>query len=469
MSKKVYVLDTNVLLSDPKCITESFEENDIVIPLAVIEEIDAIKKESQNRGYQAREVFRLLDQLVLESTDKNIRVGITRNALGGIIRIASLTEKDITELNDFNLAMTKNDDIIVLTTLKCLKESGNKTIFVSNDTNARLKAIIHDIPTEIYRNSAIPKEVVEYTGYRTACLPLSFFGKEEDGKFVKYEHQEQLYLDDVGLKEEDIAPNEFVLIEADPNDSGITTASIKKLKKVYRYTDGVLQYRDLKFRGLYGDITGKNLEQSVGLDLLLSDDIKVVTLSSPAGGGKTFLSLACAMTKLLEKNSKYEKIILIKPVVSVGNEIGYLPGDVQSKLEPYMKSYLDNFEALRKMHTERLKESTSSFEELVENGKIEVEAISYIRGRSFQNVILIIDELQNVGKDVVKTILSRVGENTFVVVSGDPSQIDVSYLSKNNNGLTHLINKFRGQDFYGHVTFTKCVRSEVSEAAATLL
>ena len=471
MSKN-FVLDTNVLLTDPRCIVDGFEENNLILPLAVIEEVDSIKKEPQNRGYQAREVFRILDQLILESEDKNIRKGIKRNENGGILRIMSLNEKDLKELNDFNFSLDKKDDIIVLTALKCVNEMKGNTIFVSNDTNARLKAIIHDLPTEIYKNSAIPKEVTEYKGYRTVYLPLSFFGSVVDGEFLKQTPQDALYLDDVGLSDEDIAPNEFVLLEVDPEDgmyASMDKRTLKQLKGVYRYMDGTLMRRDLSFKGMFGNITGKNLEQSVGLDLLQSDDIKVVTMSSPAGGGKTFLSLACAMTKLLDKNSTYEKIVLVKPVVSVANDMGFLPGDVKSKLEPYMKSYVDNFEALRKMHHERIKESTYSFEDMIEEGKIEVEAISYIRGRSIQDCILIIDEMQNVGSDVVKTILSRVGENTFVIVSGDPSQIDVSYLSKNNNGLTHLIKKFRGQEFYGHVTFDKCVRSIVSEAAAKLL
>jgi PhoH-like ATPase len=471
MSKN-FVLDTNVLLTDPRCIIEGFEENNLIIPLAVIEELDLIKKESQERGYQAREVFRLLDNLIFESEHKNIRKGIKRNDNGGVVLIMSLNEKDIKQLNDFNFSMDKKDDLIVLTALKCVKEMKEETIFVSNDTNARLKAVIHDLPTEIYKNSTITKDAIDYKGYRTVYLPLTFFGTYEEGQFKKHKVQDALYLDDVGLSEKDITPNEFILLEVDPEDDlycKMDKRSLKHLKGVYRYMDGALIRRDLSFKTMFGGVTGKNLEQSVGLDLLHSKDIKVVTLSSPAGGGKTFLSLACAMTKLLEKDSTYEKIVLVKPVVSVANEMGYLPGDVKSKLEPYMKSYIDNFEALRKMHHERNKESTSSFEEMVESGKIEVEAISYIRGRSIQDCIIIIDELQNVGSDVVKTILSRVGENTFVIVSGDPSQIDVSYLSKNNNGLTHLIKKFRGQEFYGHISFDKCVRSDVSEAAAKLL
>jgi PhoH-like ATPase len=471
MSKN-FVLDTNVLLTDPRCIVEGFEENNLVIPLAVIEEVDGIKKEPQNRGYQAREVFRVLDQLIFDNETKNIRKGIKRNDLGGVISVVSLNEEDIKELNDFNFSMDKKDDMIVLTALKCTKEKEGKTIFVSNDTNARLKAIIHDLPTEIYKNSAIPKEVVDYKGYRTLKLPLSFFGSDVGGKFEKREHQDVLYLDDVGLEEGEIAPNEFVLLEADPdgvNADELSSRDLKKLKKVYRYMDGVLMHRDLKFKNLFGNIVGKNLEQSVGMDILMSDDIKVVTLSSPAGTGKTFLSLACALTKLLEKNSKYEKIILVKPVVSVANEMGFLPGDVHSKLEPYMKSYIDNFETLRKMHHEGYKETTRTFEEMIEDGQIEIEAISYIRGRSFQDCIIIVDEMQNVGSDVVKTILSRVGQNTLTICSGDPSQIDVSYLSKNNNGLSHLIRKFRGQEFFGHVSFVKCERSIVAEKSAELL
>jgi PhoH-like ATPase len=469
---KNFVLDTNVLLTDPKCIIDGFDENNLVIPLAVIEEVDSIKKESQNRGYQAREVFRILDQLLYESKDKNVRRGIVRNEQGGTISIVSITEDDVKELNDFNFAMDKKDDLIVLTALKCTKELKGKTIFVSNDTNARLKAIIHGLPTEIYKNSAIPADVIEYNGYRTVYLPLSFFGSIEDGKFIRRECQDALYLDDVGLEDGDIAPNEFVLLEMDPDEEhtdDLTNRDLKKLKKVYRYTEGALVYEDLKTGPLFGNLNGRNLEQSIGISTMMDPNIKVVTLKSPSGSGKTITALGCALTQVFDKESPYEKLILVKPTVPVAKDLGFLPGDVHSKLEPFMKSYTDNFEILKKMHTIGKGETVCAIEEMMEGGILEIEAISYIRGRSFNNAIILVDEVQNCDAGTMKTILSRVGQDTKIFCLGDVEQIDQSYLSKNNNGLSHLIKKFRGQEFYAHVTFLKCERSPVSEAASRLL
>jgi PhoH-like ATPase len=255
----------------------------------------------------------------------------------------------------------------------------------------------------------------------------------------------------------------------------MTKAEVKRVKAVYRFKGsikkgGVFVKRNLKFKDLYANISGKNLEQSCAIDLLMDDDVNVVSMRSPAGGGKTFLSLAVALTKLLkEKNNSYEKIIFLKPTVTVADDIGFLPGSAEDKLGPYMNSFMDNITTLKKMNTVKYKETSESYEQLVKDGKIEIECISFIRGRSFNDCIIISDENQNVDSGVIKTILSRVGHNCKIICLGDVDQIDVPYLNKYNNGLSHLIKKFKGQEVYGHISLNKCERSKVSELAGELL
>ena len=204
----------------------------------------------------------------------------------------------------------------------------------------------------------------------------------------------------------------------------------------------------------------------------MDDDVKVIALSGPAGSGKTLLSMATCMTKLLkDKNNHYEKLILLKPTVSVSDDIGFLPGSVEDKLNKYMGSYFDNFKTLRKLESVHTNSASSedSFDKMKDKGIIEVESISFLRGRSLSDCLIIADEVQNVTQTVLKTILTRVGENCKIILLGDTSQIDRPYLSKYNNGLSYCIEKMKGQDFFAHVKFIHGVRSIVSKKAAELL
>jgi PhoH-like ATPase len=226
--------------------------------------------------------------------------------------------------------------------------------------------------------------------------------------------------------------------------------------------------RPLRFKQLYGGLVGKNLEQSCALDLLLDDDVKVVSIKSRAGGGKTIISLAGALQKVM-KDKKYDKIIFLKPTISAHEEIGFLKGTMEEKMRPFMSSFIDNINVLRKGEITSTRGSTYNFEEFLSKEIIEVENIGFIRGRSFNDCIIIADEMQNVGKSVMKTIMTRVGENCKIIILGDIEQIDPPYLSRSNNGLSHAIKNLRGNSFYGHVTLVRAERSVVADVAARCL
>jgi PhoH-like ATPase len=475
--KKVYVLDTNVLLSNPDCLKESFEENDIVIPLTVLEELDNLKSKDGDKGYCARQALRQLESIRGEG---NIHEGVTRNDLGSILKVVYMTNDERESYNKIGLS-GNNDDVIIFTALKVQtlekrKENGLKVIFVSNDTSARIKSSLLDIPAQFYKAGSASREAIDYTGYTNIELPLHFFGKfdEETDVFTPIRLPSKLTMEELGeyLDIDNFFQNEFLLISPDSYNDRMDKKEKKKLKAVYRLIGDTFVKRNLNSRNLYANVVGKNLEQSAGIDILLDDDIKVVALTGLAGSGKTLLSLATGLTKIFkEQDSRYEKIILLKPTVSVSDEIGFLPGNVEEKLSHYMGSYLDNFKTLRKLEIEHSKSAKAGdkFEELVASGKIEIESISFIRGRTFSDAIVIIDETQNLTQATVKTILTRVGENCKIILIGDILQIDRAYLSKFNNGLTYAIDKLKNQDFFGHIKFTQGVRSTVSRVCAELL
>ena len=213
----------------------------------------------------------------------------------------------------------------------------------------------------------------------------------------------------------------------------------KKLKAVYRYNGQKLIKKSLQYKDVYGGVSGKNLEQSVALDILLDDKVKVVALNGPSGSGKTILSIATALTKIVkQKDTEYEKILLLKPTVSVSDDIGYLPGNVEDKLSHYMGSYMDNFKTLKKLETEHTKSSALTFEEMKKKSMLEIESISFIRGRSISDCLIIVDEVQNLTQNVIKTILTRVGNNCRVIFSGDYRQSDFRNTSEKDGLIKFL-------------------------------
>jgi PhoH-like ATPase len=420
--KKIYVLDTNIILDNPDCITDSFEENDLVVPLVVLEELDNQKKINGEVGVCARRALRIIDSLI---DGNNLTEGSKRNENGDLIKIEILTSEDISRWETLGFNVQKNDDLIILTALKTRdKNEDKKCVLISNDNSVRIKSSLLDIPAQHYKEGTVKKE-------------------------------------------EDITENEFVNII--PSEENLSKAIRKKLKSVYKYNDGLLVKKTFQHKGVYGGVSGKNLEQSAALDLLLDNDVSVVALNGLSGSGKTILSIASSVTLMSEKASDYDKLILLKPTVSVSDDIGFLPGNVEEKLSHYMGSYMDNFKMLKKLELENNGSTGNSYDDLKEKEKIEIESISFLRGRSLNNCIIVVDEVQNLTQNVIKTILTRVGSNCKIILLGDPEQIDRPFLSKYNNGLSYLIEKFRGQSFFGHVKFVHGVRSEVSKIASELL
>ena len=465
---KNIVLDTNVLMSDPNCILTGFEENDLIIPLIVIEELDNNKTESSQRGYYARESLRNIESLK-NGDGRHVNEGLKRNELGGLLKVVCLTKREMDHYNEpHGLNTLIKDNIIILTAMKVKAENPeNETVIVSNDTALRIKSSLLNIGAEFYKDSRIKKEFLEYQGYRNLELPLEFFGEFIDDRWVSKELPITIPLDEIDIG--DVIQNEFLLLYP-ATSCELRKKEIKKLKAVYRVEGNELLRRDLHFRGLYGDISGKNLEQSVAISALMEEKIKIVTLTGPAGSGKTILSEAVCLTKMFKGEKKYDKIILLKPNIQVSKDIGFLPGSVQEKIAPYLNSFLDNFECLRKKEMEHTKTSKpDTFDDLVKQGYIELECISFIRGRSLSDSLIILDEAQNIDRHVMKTVISRVGENSKIIILGDLSQIDTPFLNAENNGLSHLMKKFRGQEIYAHVSFIRGVRSEIAELAATLL
>jgi len=471
--KKIYVLDTNVLLENPDCITESFDENDLVIPLTVIEELDGLKKAQGEKGYSARQALRNIESL--RKSNGNIKDWVVRNEDGGRLKIVYLDDADRQKFNTIGVKGT-NDMSIVFTALKVKEKEGDSVILVSNDTSVRVISSFLDMKTDYYKDSHVSQEAIDYYGYRTVVLPSSFFGEITlDNRWVNRRLPMRMELDElVQAVEEEMAPpsaNEFFLLEPeDVDDEYLSRKEKKKLKVVYRFQDGALVKKNLNFRNVYGGVTGKNLEQSVALEILLDDDVKVVALSGLAGSGKTLISITACLTKLLkEKDLGYEKLIILKPTIAVSDEIGFLPGSMEEKVGQYLGSYFDNFKVLKKMETVSTKQTTDDFEKLKEKGLVEIESISFLRGRSLSDCLIIVDETQNVTQGVMKTILTRVGENCKIILLGDVQQVDRPYLSKHNNGLCYAIERLRGQSFFGHVKFVQGVRSEVSRICAELL
>jgi PhoH-like ATPase len=486
MAKKIFVLDTNILLENPNCITEGFEDNDLVIPLPVLEEVDSKKHMSDTIGYFAREISRKVEECRQNSI--NIFTGVKRNEKGGLLRIVPIGS-EAEELNkspiklDYiegtllrpGMDLTIIDNLIILTALKIKKENTQtETIVLSNDSNVRIKASMLGIKAQEYRDVKVDDKSMGYTGMQVIKLPLSFYGSmRNDGAGNMYweanEKQDVIPISD--FEEYNIQPNEFVLFDVlcnEGDDEIVTAKDIKKLKKIYRRIGDELVFRQLKNQKMFGGIVGKNLEQTCAIDLLLDDDVKVVSLKSQAGGGKTILSIAACLQKVI-RDKQYEKIIFLKPTVSAHEDIGYLKGTMAEKLRPFLSSFIDNIDVLRKNENQNNKCSTDDFEKLIEKKIIEIEHIGFIRGRSFNNCLIIADEMQNVGRPVMKTIMSRVGENCKIICLGDIDQIDPPYLSKENNGISHLVKKFAGQTFYGHITLSRCERSVVSMTAAKLL
>ena len=438
--KKTYVLDTNVLLHDPQALFK-FEDNDLVIPITVIEEIDRFKKDMNEKGRNARQVSRILDGF--RATSKLIE-GVPLEK-GGVLKVQLYTEETIKGLPP-ELQVDRGDNRILAVALELQKTCSCPVIFVTKDTNLRIKADAVGLAAADYESDKVSIDDL-YSG--TAEVELS---KDEVDRFYG-----QGYLPLEG----DFYPNQCItLVEAgNPSHTAIgrynhSMGRVNPLIKVPK-------------EGLWG-IHPRNREQQFAFSLLLDENIQLVTLVGKAGTGKTLLAIAAGLN-LVADQGQFSRLLVSRPVFPMGRDLGFLPGDVEEKLAPWMQPIFDNVELLLGAVEERGGKHKRGYKELVDMGILEIEPLTYIRGRSIPKQFMIVDEAQNLTPHEVKTIITRAGEGTKIVLTGDPYQIDNPYVDASSNGLTYTVEKFKGQALAGHVTLTKGERSSLAELAANLL
>jgi PhoH-like ATPase len=435
---KHFVLDTNILLHDPRAITQ-FGDNEVVIPIFVIEEIDNFKKEASELGRNAREVARLLDRLRADGARLSDGAPLPT---GGRLRVASAARSVPTTLRESQIA----DYLILMVALDVRDANkGEPTIFVTKDVNLRIRADSLGLTSMDFEAERIDIDEL-YSG----MIELPVSGGDVDTFYSQ---------NTLELTESTLSANQYVLLR--DRDAPSHSA----LGRFDGNTKKLVPLRKIK-EGIWG-IRPRNKEQHCALDLLLADDIKLVTLVGKAGTGKTMLAIAAGLQKVVEEQL-YSKLLVSRPIFPLGRDVGYLPGTIEEKLNPWMQPIYDNVEYLMGLSKGERK-SGRSYQELIDLGFIEIEPLTYIRGRSIPNQFIIVDEAQNLTPHEVKTIITRVGEATKVILTGDPYQIDNPYVDATSNGLTTVVEKFKGEGVAGHVTLSKGERSALAELASNVL
>lgn len=438
MARKTFVIDTNVLLHDPDAI-KKFKNNDVIIPLIVLEELDNLKRLSDELGKNARHVLRYVDSLKSKKKEGDLHEGVEIE--NGITVRIYLDTRQHAEKKAFPLPLDRPSNRL-LYIAGSLSEKDNRVVLVSKDFVTRVKAEAIGLEAEDYENLKFSYENI-FRGYRK--LPLS---KAEIDKFYK---EGFLEVGDLNL-----LANEYCMMVSQEQTSAIAKYNrhAKKLEPLMRL-----------HRDIWG-IQPLNFEQKCALDLLLRDDIKLVTLMGQAGTGKTLLALAAGLKKVFD-DGIYSKILVSRPIVPLGKDIGYLPGTKEEKLFHWMQPIYDNLEFLCQSTEGGNGQETQKW--IMESKKIEMEAVTYIRGRTLPKMFIIIDEAQNLTPHEVKTIISRAGQGTKVVLTGDPTQIDNPYLDKDSNALTFTVGKFKDYPIYGHMMLDRTERSELAAIAADIL
>ncbi len=431
--RKTYVLDTNVLLHNPDALF-AFEDNNVVIPFAVIEEIDNQKKRQDEIGRNARVVSRELDAL-REASSLADGVDLPQ---GGRLTI----ELNNTGLLNFpqGLDAEKYDNRILAVAYNMSISGKAPVTLVTKDLNLRIKADVLGIRAEDFYNDKVDYQQL-YTGVGelyVSAQELDRFYRE--GRLSNSSHN--------------LLPNQFILVRSNENPSQSALA---------RYHQGMLLPLTYGEASCWG-IRALNKEQKFAFELLLNDHIKVVTLVGRAGTGKTLLALAVGLEKVLEENA-YSRLLITRPVIPMGDDIGFLPGTKEEKLRPWMQPIYDNLEFLFR----NCSEPGDVLQDIIRRGLLDLEALTYIRGRSIPRQFIICDEAQNLSPHMIKTLITRVGEDTKIVLTGDPEQIDHPYLDSSSNGLTYLVERIKNEEIAGHVVLLKGERSKVAEMGGKLL
>ena len=428
---KVFVIDTNVFIHRPDAIL-SFCDNEVVVPLWVLEELDKLKTYSDEKGRNARHAIRFLDSMAQHG---DIHQGVKMEN-GSILRVALTYDTEL----PVDISAENPDNKIILTALTLQKE-GRKVFFVSKDINARVKATALGIKAVDYEKQKVNIKKL-YPGYRNIDVSADTYQELERREKVRWRDQ--------------LHPNEFVVLNEKSHGE----------PKLGRYNE---ETQDLELvypiPGTVSGISPLNIEQRMAFDLLLDERISLVTLVGKAGTGKTLIALAAGLKKVFDDGA-YSRVLVSRPVIPLGKDIGYLPGAKEEKLSHWMQPLFDNLEYILSVHK---RPNLKSIDSILNNKMVELEAITYIRGRSLPNQYIIIDEAQNLSPHEIKTIVSRAGDDTKVVLTGDPYQIDSPYLDANSNGLTYLVETFKGQEIFGHVVLEHSERSRLAELAAELL
>jgi PhoH-like ATPase len=439
-AKKIFVLDTSVIIYDHTAI-KNFKEHDVVIPITVLEELDNFKKGNDSKNFAAREFSRYLDKL---SGNHSLQEWTNINGKGnGMFKIEMNYNSKIDSEKIFG--ERKADHKILNCALIVAEHNpGRKVVLVTKDINLRLKAKSLNLVAEDYETGKIKHVDELYTG-RTVIDKVSV-----DAIDAIYE-QGAVAIEATHKKMKPVANHFFILKNAQKSVLATFDSETSTLRRVHKAaTFGVMP---------------KNAEQAFALDAIMNPNIKLVTIQGVAGTGKTLLSLAGA----LEQRRDFHQIYLARPIVPLSNkDIGYLPGDIKSKLNPYMEPLWDNLKFIKNQFSEKEKEY-KQIDEMVEKEKLVVCPLAYIRGRSLSNVFFIVDEAQNLTPHEVKTIITRAGENTKIVFTGDVHQIDTPYLDAQSNGLSYLIDKIADKPLYAHITLERGERSELANLANELL
>lgn len=459
--KKTYIIDTNVIIHDPQSIF-GFAGATLTIPMMVLEELDTFKNDNSERGRNVREAIRLLDMLRGRGA---LRDGVILDN-GGILRVATLDpRKECASMLDAEVP-----DNYILNLAGCLKDEGYEVEIVSKDLNLRVKADVIGIKASDYLKDEISPENF-YKGWITFQVPSIQLKKPIPQDLIELSHEYNFSL------------NEYAIVEAQNNPH---------VYRLFRYL-GNHMFKAIEAPPLHWGIEPRNVQQLIALDLLFDESIQLVTLLGPAGTGKTFLTLVAALHKLLVDQA-YEKILVSRPVVPLGADIGYLPGSLSEKLHSWMQPIYDNMELIVHTANSSQQQHVGSFEEeeqenrykkngkkpqkravfptldeLVYRRKISLEAITYMRGRSIPYQFIFIDEVQNLTPHEVKTIISRVGEGSKIILAGDPYQIDSPYLNFISNGLMVASQRFKDQAIFGTAFLETSERSELSKLAGKLL
>jgi PhoH-like ATPase len=463
---KFFVLDTNVLLHNPEALF-MFGDNQVVVPFTVIEELDGFKKNTDDTGRNARQVIRHLDSLRLKG---KLSEGVEWNGHGGSVRI-ELAERNGTAPEA--LREDKPDNRIIAVAYEHLK-AGDRTVFISKDINARIKSDALGIPTQDFEAQKVDADRL-YTGYREVAAPTELINRLYEARQLPLADLTALLTEPAPAGQphaiagggETVMPNQFVLLRnpSDPSHTGLARRYGRS-----ETLEPVVTGR----RPVFG-IAARNLQQTMALDLLLDDSVRLVTLLGTAGSGKTLMALAAGMMKTLNE-SRYDRMLVARPIMPMGRDIGYLPGSVEEKLSPWMQPIFDNLTYLLStrggggvlQHAES-KTPEQRIKALIDGGRMVLEPLTYIRGRSIPSQFMVVDEAQNLTPHEVKTIASRVGEGTKLVLTGDVQQIDNPYLDSSSNGLSYLVEQLKGQPIVGHVMLAKSERSELASLVAERL